>query len=118
MMQCAYCHNCCVSVATQVKVVILGQDPYINTGEAMGLAFSVPQGVFQCRVRGVQGCNCLPRVHTCGRVSWLQLPATVSVWQTGVRTHVYPPLTARLLSGAGCRAQLAGIAEHTTQQQE
>ena len=26
------------------KVVILGQDPYINAGEAMGLSFSVPQG--------------------------------------------------------------------------
>lgn len=29
----------------QVKVVILGQDPYIHAGEAMGLAFSVPRGV-------------------------------------------------------------------------
>ena len=29
----------------QVKVVILGQDPYHNPGEAMGLAFSVPRGV-------------------------------------------------------------------------
>lgn len=29
----------------QVKVVILGQDPYHNPGEAMGLSFSVPQGV-------------------------------------------------------------------------
>jgi len=28
-----------------VKVVILGQDPYINRGEAHGLAFSVNQGV-------------------------------------------------------------------------
>ncbi len=28
-----------------VKVVILGQDPYHNKGEAMGLSFSVPQGV-------------------------------------------------------------------------
>ena len=28
-----------------VKVVILGQDPYHNTGEAMGLSFSVPKGV-------------------------------------------------------------------------
>ena len=28
-----------------VKVVILGQDPYHNPGEAMGLCFSVPQGV-------------------------------------------------------------------------
>ncbi len=27
-----------------VKVVILGQDPYINEGEAMGLSFSVPKG--------------------------------------------------------------------------
>ncbi len=28
----------------EVKVVILGQDPYINQGEAMGLSFSVPDG--------------------------------------------------------------------------
>lgn len=27
-----------------VKVVILGQDPYINLGQAQGLAFSVPEG--------------------------------------------------------------------------
>ncbi len=29
----------------QVKVVILGQDPYHNPGEAMGLSFSLPRGV-------------------------------------------------------------------------
>lgn len=29
----------------EVKVVILGQDPYHNPGEAMGLSFSVPLGV-------------------------------------------------------------------------
>ncbi|PSR13890.1 MAG: uracil-DNA glycosylase [Bacteroidetes bacterium] len=29
----------------QVKVVILGQDPYHNPGQAMGLSFSVPPGV-------------------------------------------------------------------------
>lgn len=29
----------------QVKVVILGQDPYHNPGEAHGLSFSVPEGV-------------------------------------------------------------------------
>ena len=29
---------------SQVKVVILGQDPYIKPGEAMGLSFSVPVG--------------------------------------------------------------------------
>lgn len=28
-----------------IKVVILGQDPYIKEGEAMGLSFSVPNGV-------------------------------------------------------------------------
>lgn len=28
----------------QVKVVILGQDPYHNPGQAMGLSFSVPRG--------------------------------------------------------------------------
>ena len=29
----------------EVKVVILGQDPYHNPGQAMGLSFSVPHGV-------------------------------------------------------------------------
>ena len=29
----------------QVRVVILGQDPYHNPGQAMGLCFSVPKGV-------------------------------------------------------------------------
>jgi len=29
----------------QVRVVILGQDPYHNPGQAMGLSFSVPSGV-------------------------------------------------------------------------
>lgn len=29
----------------QVKVVILGQDPYHNPNEAMGLSFSVPKGI-------------------------------------------------------------------------
>ena len=29
----------------QVKVVILGQDPYHEEGQAMGLAFSVPDGI-------------------------------------------------------------------------
>ena len=29
----------------QVKVVIIGQDPYHEPGQAMGLSFSVPQGV-------------------------------------------------------------------------
>ncbi len=30
---------------SELKVVILGQDPYHNPGEAMGLSFSVPKGV-------------------------------------------------------------------------
>jgi len=30
---------------SQVKVVILGQDPYHNTGQAHGLSFSVPDGI-------------------------------------------------------------------------
>lgn len=30
---------------SEVKVVILGQDPYINPGQAHGLAFSVPPGI-------------------------------------------------------------------------
>jgi uracil-DNA glycosylase len=29
----------------ELKVVIIGQDPYHNPGQAMGLSFSVPQGV-------------------------------------------------------------------------
>jgi uracil-DNA glycosylase len=29
----------------ELKVVIIGQDSYINKGEAMGLCFSVPQGI-------------------------------------------------------------------------
>ncbi len=29
----------------EVKVVLLGQDPYHNVGQAMGLSFSVPKGV-------------------------------------------------------------------------
>ncbi len=29
----------------ELRVVILGQDPYISQGQAMGLAFSVPEGV-------------------------------------------------------------------------
>lgn len=29
----------------KLKVVIIGQDPYINEGEAMGLSFSVPHGI-------------------------------------------------------------------------
>ena len=29
----------------EVKVVIIGQDPYINENEAMGLSFSVPKGI-------------------------------------------------------------------------
>ena len=29
----------------QVRVVILGQDPYHEPGQAMGLSFSVPEGV-------------------------------------------------------------------------
>jgi uracil-DNA glycosylase len=28
----------------QLKVIIIGQDPYINYGEAMGLSFSIPNG--------------------------------------------------------------------------
>ncbi|XXG77005.1 hypothetical protein AAC387_Pa08g1247 [Persea americana] len=29
----------------EAKVVILGQDPYHGPGQAMGLAFSVPEGI-------------------------------------------------------------------------
>ena len=31
--------------ADQVKVVILGQDPYHGPGQAHGLSFSVPEGI-------------------------------------------------------------------------
>jgi uracil-DNA glycosylase len=34
-----------VTPFANVKVVILGQDPYHNPGEAMGLSFSVPKGI-------------------------------------------------------------------------
>jgi uracil DNA glycosylase len=37
-------------------VVILGQDPYINLGEAMGLSFSVPPGVCACVRACVRAC--------------------------------------------------------------
>jgi uracil-DNA glycosylase len=30
---------------SKVKVVLLGQDPYHNVGQAMGLSFSVPDGI-------------------------------------------------------------------------
>lgn len=40
--------SCCRAFNTcpidQVRVVIIGQDPYHNTGQAMGLSFSVPPG--------------------------------------------------------------------------
>lgn len=35
---------CVCDCSVQVRVVILGQDPYKNEGEAMGLSFSVPPG--------------------------------------------------------------------------
>ena len=35
----------CVTPLDQVRVVILGQDPYHGPGQAEGLAFSVPEGV-------------------------------------------------------------------------
>lgn len=35
----------CLSPMTDIKVVILGQDPYHGMGQAEGLAFSVPSGV-------------------------------------------------------------------------
>lgn len=37
---------------SQIKVVILGQDPYHGAGQAMGLAFSVPPGVSTPRSLG------------------------------------------------------------------
>lgn len=34
-----------ITAFNEVKVVLLGQDPYHNQGQAMGLSFSVPKGV-------------------------------------------------------------------------
>ena len=34
-----------VTAPQKVRVVVLGQDPYINPNQAMGMSFSVPQGV-------------------------------------------------------------------------
>ncbi len=36
----------CQTPLDQVKVVIMGQDPYHGPGQAHGLAFSVPRGIF------------------------------------------------------------------------
>ena len=36
-----------------VKVVIIGQDPYHEPGQAMGLSFSVPEGVTRWATQGV-----------------------------------------------------------------
>ena len=30
---------------SQLKVVVVGQDPYIKDGEAMGLSFSIPKNI-------------------------------------------------------------------------
>jgi uracil-DNA glycosylase len=38
-------HACNLTPFHQVKVIILGQDPYINPGQAHGLSFSVPCGI-------------------------------------------------------------------------
>ena len=40
----ALAHDC-LTPLDQVKVVILGQDPYHGPGQAMGLSFAVPEGV-------------------------------------------------------------------------
>ena len=34
-----------ITAFSDVKVVLLGQDPYHNVGQAMGLSFSVPKGI-------------------------------------------------------------------------
>ena len=36
-----------VTPFSEVKVVLLGQDPYHNEGQAMGLSFSVPDGIIK-----------------------------------------------------------------------
>ena len=33
-----------ITAFEDIKVVLLGQDPYHNQGQAMGLSFSVPEG--------------------------------------------------------------------------
>jgi uracil-DNA glycosylase len=44
----------------QVKVVILGQDPYHGPGQAHGLAFSVQRGVKVPPVWSTSTRNCMP----------------------------------------------------------
>src|SRR6185295_15692574 len=40
-----------------IKVVLIGQDPYVNVDEAMGLSFSVPRGVkIPPSLRNIYGC--------------------------------------------------------------
>eukprot|EP00798_Chlamydomonas_sp_ICE-L_P015688 gene15688-21795_t len=62
----------------QVKVVILGQDPYHDDGQAMGLSFSVTHGVKKWNQQGVLLLNAVltVRAHNAGSHSkkgWEQL---------------------------------------------
>ena len=45
---------------SDVKVVILGQDPYHEPGQAHGLAFSVRPGVLTCTKNSKRPCPGLP----------------------------------------------------------
>ena len=82
----------------KVKVVILGQDPYHEPGQAMGLCFSVPQGIqvppslvnIITEINSDLGTN-IPK--TCGDLSgWatqgvLLLNATLTVRQGQANSH-------------------------------
>lgn len=68
---------------SQVRVVILGQDPYINQGEAMGLSFSVPPGESQGVGWGaVCGCG------RCGFALGVEIEAG---YMTNVASHGLTP---------------------------
>ena len=61
-----------------VRVVILGQDPYHDVGQAMGLSFSVPAGKTVRRAllasMRLTSSNCAPATRLCGVIWGLALP--------------------------------------------
>jgi uracil DNA glycosylase len=63
----------------QVRVVILGQDPYINQGEAMGLCFSVPPSA--CGTREL--CRNLAQVHKDVLACMQLVPGSGAILQAG-----------------------------------
>ena len=66
----------------RARVIILGQDPYHNTGQAMGLSFSVPKGQpVPSSLKNIYSelksdCGCTPPKHgDLQEVSRLHLPS-------------------------------------------